>query len=106
GDRILLRENHVRRGADGVRRAYAGMCGTITRITARTLHVRLDGQKGAPFPIPREPEMRLSHAYALELRRVQGITLDEVFGCVTRRFRPGEALVLFSRHEDRCRMVT
>ena len=108
GERVQFFENVIGQipapagGPDLPHKIYKGNSGVVVKMDANAIHVKIDGWKEMdPVRVPLDPQMRLNYGYAMELRRVQGITVHRAFNVFTRRLEAGEGLVALSRHKHK-----
>ncbi|GAB5387759.1 MAG: hypothetical protein Alpg2KO_07270 [Alphaproteobacteria bacterium] len=101
GDRVLIDENITPEGHD--RPVYAGSAGFVTRITGKWIDIMIDGKSPRAMRLSRAEELPLSHGYAIDLRRAQGLKADHTYIAVTQEMGPGAGLVAFSRHKRSAR---
>lgn len=100
GDRVILTQDAVDRGgAREPKKETAGATGQVVKVSKDGIEIKIDKSKAPPLTIAADDKVPLAHAYALDLSRIQGISVDQAFTAVTRPFEYGEALVALSRHK-------
>ncbi len=100
GDRVILTQDAVDMGgAREPKKETAGATGQVVKVSKDGIEIKIDKSKAPPLTIAADDKVPLAHAYALDLSRIQGISVDQAFTAVTRPFEYGEALVALSRHK-------
>lgn len=100
GDKVILEETLVvGRKKKGGFTIPQGSTATVSAISANGIEITIDGDDARKATLDTTQPIGLDHAYALDLRRAQGIKNWNVSLAVTRPLSAGEALVAFSRHQ-------
>ncbi len=104
GEPVILNETIKHRGLSvpkGSTATVSGVDENGIKLKIDGMTVKVDGKKEpVEITIPADDMPDLEHAYALDLRRAQGVSNDNVAFLVTRELDPGEGLVGLTRHKE------